>query len=441
MGRALNFDADEGETGARVSSEVEFAGVEEGAAGSSLAFVVGFYLSLRWVFTLFFVRVLGTEPRMGPAASVAVGVLLLGVVSFASLGERRVWEWKRIAPLRWVLLFLAVSLCSFAWTEAVDRTSSFVYWLGMAADVATVVFLLQGRPVKAAAHSLMKGFIWSSCFLAVVAWLMPAQKDLRLGDYDYFNTNQIGTLCAFSILLAQYLMRRKDGRWTWAVTFLAVTLLRSLSKTTIVAFVICEGYLLIQDRSVSRRTKVLLTTAVVVAVLGFWGLFEAYFDIYSSAGNQAETLTGRLGIWAWVANEVIEKPWFGHGFDSLWKVMPPFGSDAFEARHAENEVLQQIYAYGALGVVMLCGLYGSFYRKIRRLGRGPVRVALTSLLLFVLVRGLAEAEPFDLLLPLWAIVLFSVLIECMEYGDEPVALMATVKRKIPSGRPSEATSS
>jgi exopolysaccharide production protein ExoQ len=413
-----------------MNPDVEFALVDQSEVGSWLAFAVGFYLSLRWVFTLFFVRVLGAEPRTGPVASLVVGLLLLGVVVFSSVGGTRTWEWKRIAPLRWVVLFLVVSACSFAWTEAVDRTSSFAYWLGMASDVATVALLLQGRPVVRTAQSLMKGFIWSTCFLAVVAWLMPLQEDLRLGDYDYFNTNQIGALCAFSILLAQYLMRRKDGRWTWVIGFLSVTLLRSLSKTTIAAFVVAEVFLLIQDRSVSRRTKALLTTAVVVAVLAFWGLFEAYFDIYSNAGNQAETLTGRLGIWAWVADAITEKVWFGHGFDALWKVMPPFGADQFEARHAENEILQQLYAYGVVGVAMLCGLYWSFYRQIRKLARGPVRVVLTSLLLYVLVRGLAEAEPFDVLLPLWAIVLFSVLIECIERGEEPVTAIEVVGPKV-----------
>ena len=438
---ALDFGPEEGWPEERMDPEVEFGEMDEGAVGSWLAFAVGFYLSLRWVFTLFFVRVVGTDPQMGPVANFVVGLLLLAAVSFASVGEARTWQWKRIAPLRWVLLFLVVSLCSFAWTEAVSPTTSFAYWLGMTVDVATVVVLLQGRPVVTAAHSLMKGFIWSTCLLAAVAWLMPLQQDLRLGDYDYFNTNQIGTLCAFSILLAQFLMRRKDGRWMWVVTFLSVTLLRSLSKTTIVAFVVAESFLLIQDRSVSRKTKAWLTAAVIVAVLVFWGLFEAYFDIYSSAGNQAETLTGRLGIWAWVANAIAEKPWFGHGFDALWKVMPPFGADQFEARHAENEVLQQLYAYGVIGVAMLCGLYGSFYKQIRRLAKGPVRVALTSLLLFVLVRGLAEAEPFDLLLPLWAIVMFSVLIECMERGEEPVAATAAVKRNVAGVRASEATSS
>ena len=144
---------------------------------------------------------------------------------------------------------------------------------------------------------------------------------------------------------------------------------------------------------------------------------------------------------SWVADAITEKPWFGHGFDALWKVAPPFGSDQFEARHAENEILQQIYAYGALGVVMLCGLYGSFYRKIRRLPKGPVRVAFVTFVIFVLVRGLAEAEPFDLLLPLWAILLFSVLIERMEHGDEPVTEIARVRHGVIDGRASEATSS
>ena len=101
----------------------------------------------------------------------------------------------------------------------------------------------------------------------------------------------------------------------------------------------------------------------------------------------------------------------GHGFDSMWKVIPPFGPEKFEARHAENELLTQFYSYGAVGVCLLIGLYGSLYRQIRRLPRSSVRIVFLSLFLFVVVRGLAEAEPFDLLLPLWSIVLISMLLE------------------------------
>jgi exopolysaccharide production protein ExoQ len=191
-----------------------------------------------------------------------------------------------------------------------------------------------------------------------------------------------------------------------------------LSKTTIVAFLISESFLLIADRSISRKTKIMLTVAVVLVILVFWGLFEAYYDIYTNAGNQAETLTGRTAIWAYSLDAALEQPLIGHGFDSMWKVVPPFGPEKFEARHAENELLTQFYAFGMVGVCLLIGIYGSLYRQIRRL-QGPVKIVLLSLLLFVVVRGVAEAEPFDLLLPLWSIVLISLLVERMGTVGEP----------------------
>jgi O-antigen ligase len=262
---------------------------------------------------------------------------------------------------------------------------------------------------------------------------MPAQSDLRLGDEDFFNTNQIGNLCAVAIFLAQYLMRRKEGRWGLAILLLALTLLRSLSKTTIVAFLLSESVLIIQDRSMSRRTKVFFAVGALMAILAFWGLFEAYYDIYTTAGNQAETLTGRTAIWAYVLNAAVEHPWIGHGFDSMWKVIPPFGSDQFEARHAENELLQQFYAYGVIGVSMLVALYGSLYRQIRRLPQGPLKVVFRSILLFVVVRGLAEAEPFDFLLPLWLIVVISSLVEdALTTDHDAVAALFAVQNHAPA---------
>jgi exopolysaccharide production protein ExoQ len=133
--------------------------------------------------------------------------------------------------------------------------------------------------------------------------------------------------------------------------------------------------------------------------------------VYTSTGNESETLTGRLGIWAYFLEEALQRPWIGHGFHSVWKVIPPFGSDQFEARHAHNELLQQFYAYGAPGVCMLAGIYGSFFRQIRRLNPGRVKTLLFALLIFVLVRGLADTEAFDLSLPLWTITMISLLAE------------------------------
>jgi exopolysaccharide production protein ExoQ len=375
----------------------------------SLAFAIGFFLSFRCVIPVFSIRVLGADPQTGAEIALGLSLLFLGIVCFALLGtaKRTFGSMLRLPSVRWVSIFLAFSGCSLLWSTTASLPASIAYWCGMASDVATVVLLLRVGPVIGVASSLMKGFVWSACCIALIAWLMPTQYDFRLGDEDYFNSNTIGNLCAFGLFFAQYLMRRKEGTWGFAMLFLAVTLLRSISKTTIVAFLISEGYLLIQDRSMSRKTKVFLTLALALVILVFWGLLEAYYDFYTTYGNQAETLTGRTAIWAFVLSAGIEQPWIGHGIDSMWKVVPLFGT--FEARHAENELLQQFYSYGATGIVMLCGLYGSLYRQMRKLSGTQLQIIFVSLLLYILVRGLAEAEPFDLLLPLWAIVMLAML--------------------------------
>lgn len=379
--------------------------------GVGMAFAVGLFFSFRIVVALLAVRGLGIEARQGAELNLTLDFVLLVLVCFHSLGEER----QRLSPMfhlwsmRWTLIFFAFSGCSLAWSSTVSITASGAYWFAMAADVVMVMLLIRGANVREVANSLMKGFVWGACCLALIAWIMPASSDLRLGDEEFFNANQIGFQCAFAFFMAQYLSRSKEGKWTPAAVLLAVTLLRSLSKTTILAFVLSESYLLIHDRSISRRTKLLSTGVAAAVILLFWGLLESYYDVYTNAGNQAETLTGRTAIWAYVLNASFDQPWFGHGFDSMWKIIPPFGPDRFEARHAENEVLQQFYAYGLIGVCMLVGLYGSLYRQFRQLRDSPQRVLFISMMFFIVVRGFAEAEPFDLQLPLWAIFLFSVL--------------------------------
>jgi hypothetical protein len=408
-----------------ISGPLEFRRVQS----RPLAFFVGFFFSFRLCIVLIAVRVPGAEPSTGSAVSIGLDFLLFGLVCFNALGagQRTLAAILRMPAIRWVLVFLAFSCLSLAWSETASLPDSIAYWLGLALDVASVVLLLRRGTGTDEAHAVLRGFIWSTCLLAVIAWIMPAPPDLRLGDEQFFNTNEIGNLCAFAVFFAQYLTRSSDGQWRFAKVFLVITLIRSLSKATLAAFVVSELFLLILDRSMSRKTRVLLMGSALLLILVFWGLFEAYYDVYTTAGNQAETLTGRTAIWLYAANATFDHtwtPWIGHGFDSWWKVVPPFGNEMFEARHAENEVLQQFYAYGAVGVLILTGIYSSLLRQVRRITVPAIKVPLLCVLIFVFVRGLAEADAFDLLLPLWSIVLISALAHdgSAANGQVPVGL-------------------
>lgn len=392
-----------------------------------LPFAVGFYFAFRLFIMVLSVRLLGMDPRTGTGLDLASDYLLLLVVAFCSLGEvrHRLRQMAKLPSIRWALLFLGFSGCSFLWSSTASMTTSIAYWCGITADVAIVIMLLRAEPLTRVAESLMKGYVWGACLVAIIAWLMPAQSDLRLGDEELLGANQIGYVCAFAFFFAQYLMRERRGRLGPQTLFLAVTLLRTLSKTTIVAFLMGEGFLLIRDKSISRKSKILILLAVTAVVATSWGLLTSYYDIYTNAGNQSETLSGRLEIWAYILAEAVQQPWIGHGFDSVWNVIPPFGPDQFEAAHAHNELLQQFYAYGVVGVGLFVAIYGSLYRQIQRLTAGPFRTFCFAFLLFVLVRGLADTERFDLSLPLWAIVILSLLIEqARATQEEAAALMA-----------------
>lgn len=380
---------------------------------TGVSFAVGLYFGFRLFIMILSVAILGTDAQTGVEINLVLNFLLLLIVAFCSLGgaDYPVSRMVRLPSVRCALMFLAFSGCSLLWTSAASLGAAIVFWCGMAADIAMVMLLLRVGPLALVAISIMKGFVWGACAVAIIAWLLPAQTDLRLGYQDLLGPNEIGYLCGFAFFFAQYLIREKQANSAVAATLLGLTMFRSLSKTTLLAFFVAEAFLLMRDRSMSRKTKILLVLIALIVLAGFWNLLSSYYDVYTNAGNQAETLSGRLGIWAYFLGESVQQPWFGHGFHSAWNVIPPFGADQFEARHAHNEVLQQFYAYGAIGVCIFIGIYWSFYRQIRRLAAGPSKMFFLALLIFVLVRGLADTEAFDLSLPLWSIVLFSLLIE------------------------------
>lgn len=379
---------------------------------AALPFAVGFYFAFRIISVLIAVRIFGADERTGPEINVALDFLLLIATAFCSMGQvqysfREMWK---LPAVRWALVFLGFSCLSLVWSQTVSLPDSAVYWCAMAADFAMVAMLLRAGSVEVVSDSLMKGFLWGALFMALIVWIMPAQSDLRLGDDELLGPNQIGYTCALGFFFAQYLMREKREKLGLPAFALAITLLRTLSKTTIAAFLVGEGFLLMADKSISRRHKILISLAAVAVFAAFWGLLSSYYVVYSNAGNQSETLSGRFGIWAYFLAEAVQQPWIGHGFDSAWKVIPPFGSDQFDAAHAHNDLLQQFYAYGTAGVCIFIGIYTSIYRQIRRLARGAARTFFFSFLVFVLVRGTADTDRFDLSFPLWAIILISVLI-------------------------------
>jgi exopolysaccharide production protein ExoQ len=369
--------------------------------------LVGFYFAARLCITFLLFQ---SDPKMGAYVNFALHFALLLAVMLYSFGPgtHSLTRALDARPMRWVLAFLTMGLCSLAWSVTISKPIAFAYWCELAAELVMILLLLRVGDLKENAEAVMKGYVMGAILIAAVEWLSPTMYDLRPGDDDYFSPNAIGFTCAFGVFLIQ-IFARSSFAWRLVAALLAISLLRSLSKTTIVAFVAAQALYLLLDRSRSRRAKIVLLVPPLMVTWAFQGLIVSYYEVYTHLGNQSETLSGRIGIWAFVLTRSLQQPWIGHGFHSFRNVIPPFGS--FEAWHAHNELLQQFYAYGAAGVILLSGIYGSLFRQFRRVSSPTLRIQLMALLLFILIRGLADTENFDLSLPIWFIALISIYLD------------------------------
>jgi exopolysaccharide production protein ExoQ len=374
--------------------------------GSVMAATIGFYFALRYSTEYLFFQ---SDPRAGAAFSVGLNFFVFAVVLFHSLGPavNTLRSTLKVPAFRPAAAFLLFALCSFVWSATVSVPVAFAYWCGVAADLAMVVLLFRTGPVDLMSSSLMKGYVWGAGVIALITWLSPTMPDLRPGNDDFFSPNAIALICAFGVFFAQYLSR-SERQWNFAAILLAITLLRTLSKTTIVAFAVAEAFLLMRDRAISRRKLLAILVSSGLVVAAFWRLIQAYFEVYTTTGNEAETLTGRVGIWDYVYEQSLEKPWIGHGFHSFRNVVPAFGD--FEPWHAHNELLQLFYSYGIVGLLLFVVVYGSLYLQLHRLPRSSHKALFLGLLLFIAIRGLGDTDRFELTLPFWLIFLISSLL-------------------------------
>lgn len=366
--------------------------------------LIGFIFAFRACFTvLWFTQ----EPEQGAILSVALSFTLLTAAVLSTMGSTPSIPAScfRNPTLRWIAAFLGLNLISLLWTAG-PLDAAATYWGQWFADVAIIWFILREGTAEDRANAVMKGFIWGACLVAVVAWSLPAMPDLRLGDEVYFHPNNIGMISVFGTLMALHLAHQETN-WRWPAFWLALTLMRSISKTSIAAFLVAITFYLFKETAMTRRTKVKIAIAGVVILASLSGLLANYFDTYSESTDPS-TLTGRTIIWAASWDLAIEKPWFGHGFYAYRFLIPPIGT--FEATHAHNELLQQFFALGAVGVLLVIVLYWIMFRQVRRAPPSSLKTLAATLLIFAILHGLTDTLPFDLSYPLWLMAMLSILL-------------------------------
>lgn len=371
---------------------------------SSLSFAVWFISALNTATTYLWFQ---DEPKNGTAVSVLSSCVMLVLVTLAMLivGSRRNSGWPN--PAKWIFVYCALSGLSLSWTQASSLFSAAGYWIAFLADLLAVIILLSCDDVDRVAIAGIKGFVAGTLVVAAIAWAAPGTPDLRMGQEEFLHPNALGFQFALAALFGIYLAlrHRTTTHWRWMSAALTFSLIRTLSKSSIISFFCSAGVYILFQSALRRRTKLKVAGLAVILLLTSWIFVAGYLQMYTESAA-LETLTGRTTIWALSWEIARDTPWIGHGFYSFRSVVPFFGD--FEAWHAHNDLLQQFFSYGIVGVVLAAVIYISFARHLRGCRPSLERSLSYALLLFGLVHGLTEASHIDLALPIRLMVICAV---------------------------------
>lgn len=384
---------------------------------SSLAWATMLTIALSTASTALLFR---DAPRMGTLFNQLLSVGILGVLAVLALSGA-----VTVRRLRWslasvsTLLLVTLVAASAAWSQATAGAATVTaYAAGLVVDVAVVLLLAAMAPAALVLQRAMAGYaVGTAILLGLVVGLGWRDESGRLGDAAYLHPNSLGFQLAIAALIALFLGTYRDraavswhrGRWQLLALVLTIGLLGSLSKTAIAAF--AGGVLVLFARGdMSRAGKaasVLLGSTIIVLASG---RFSAYWTEYlGSSGRSLRTLTGRTEIWEATWPRIEEHLMLGHGLLAFRDAGPQIAD--VRLVHAHNEVVQLLFAYGVVGLVLALCAYGGLAWQLRRarLAVLPGTVSMRSILLaigaFVVLRGITEANQVAVLYPPWLLLL------------------------------------
>ena len=361
----------------------------------------------------------GHNPLLGTFISSCITLAFAYLVFSLTVLDRSTPIARTFQPLapKALVLFLLWSGLTLFWTRPASIISSLGYWATMTLDIL-VVFLLCGTDdLRKVMHKSLQGIVLGGLSIFLVASFFQIETiHSRLGDAEFLNPNIIGRQIALSALCCLYLSslsiqspHSKVG-WTFLTGLLALALLQTLSKSSILAFLVAAIAFIFLGRFRRQEQFLIGFSFIIVTTLSYDKIVD-YTNQYvheTQAGEALETLSGRTMIWEHAWKLIQTNPIWGFGFYSFRDYSPITLMGRLV--HAHNEWLNIWFNVGIIGVILAATLYLSFFTltwttRSRTALQDETALAL-SLILFYVILGLTEANPRGLNFPLPLLMLF-----------------------------------
>jgi O-antigen ligase len=275
----------------------------------------------------------------------------------------------------------------FFLTESVD----FRNWVGyLRDDVMKPLIMVMYALMVGAAYSRSREphkfltpailSIWVMAFMAIGYFLNSGLKFGQLAS-EYaraffsplgMHANDLGRLyaTAFGILLFTWDTTKRPLLKTmlfFSIGITCIALLLTFSRAAIISLVIIGGIYLLSRRNV--KTFFLAALVIPGALLLMPGAIWYRLGM-GVEGGASEMSAGRVeDIWEPLLPQLIDKPFFGHGLQSvLWAPAMRMG-EMFEVTHPHSAYLGALLDFGIVGAILILGFWFTIWKGFRKLAK------------------------------------------------------------------------
>ncbi len=313
---------------------------------------------------------------------VALPVLLLIAVR-----PRCVVELADSLVVRWVLVFFGVTLISLLWSHPEDAPLSLVRRPFMILLVFLAANEIASRAPQRLELLMRMALTIATCAAAysLGRFFLEGAQGRLFGYGALYNpllvSHVFGFFAAFALgnLLAG--RQRPPLLIALSALLLVAVLLATGSRTPLMAMTATFGWLL--AISMNRQVIVASISLAVVSLI----VFFLWPDILLQRG-----LSYRPQIWQEAFRQIMDAPWFGHGFGSPLSINVPGIDYPFSEPH--NLTLSVMYDLGIVGVVVWLGMYLSALAIAWQLRVQRHVVAVSAAVVYGFISGMTEGGAF-----------------------------------------------
>jgi exopolysaccharide production protein ExoQ len=308
----------------------------------------------------------------------------------------------------WILAFVGWATLSLAWSDNPQLTFRRV--VGLICTTAMGFFL----GMRLSMEALLRLLEWVLAFIIVTSFVAAVffpsfgavcRVDIA-GWCGVFNhKNELGSKMAIaSIIFTCLLWEYPQNRLKYLILLFSGVVLLALSQsmTSIIITVVTLSVGLYLRSRLRTAQKVAVYAIALLVGLTATVFLEGRMDaVFASVGRDSG-LTGRVPLWRYSFQAVIERPFLGSGWDAFWT---SDGGDRIRnlvrwpAPHAHNGFLELSLNIGLIGMfIFLIGNFECFRRAVRYSNDTSQPCRLWPLLFYsyLFLYNFTEAIPADL---------------------------------------------